>query len=591
MKAKLALLLLAFTVMVPAQAAEKQIYQPLGAPADPDVPARWNFYRDYAQATGLLKQIAAAHPDICRLESLGKSYGDREMWVLTITNQSQGDEQDEAKKPAFWIDGGIHANEVQAVDVVLYTAWYMTEMYGRNETITRLIDERVFYLMPMMSPDSRDAHMHEPNTTNGPRGGQRPVDDDRDGRVDEDPADDLDGDGHITQMRVRDPLGRFKPHDEYPAMMVRADADETGSYTLLGPEGIDNDGDGRVNEDDDGYYDPNRDWPWHWQPAYVQRGAHNYPLSIHENRVVADFVMAHPNIAGSQSYHNTGGMILRGPGAKDDRWPREDIAVYDALGKRGEEMLPGYRYINTAEDLYEVWGGETDWFHTMVGAFAFVNELNTPFNLFRQSNSGGFFASQDDQHKFNRLLLLDDGFVEWHEVDHPTYGKIEVGGMKKSWGRQPPSFLLEEECHRNMAFTMWHADQLPKVEIDEVTVRPLDGNLFEVTATLMNRKLTPTRSAFNIQHKVTPADIASIRGEGLEVIAALVSDDRLFDEVEDGGRNPHEVRLDVIRSWRPKYVRWLVAGNGKVEVTIRSIKGGTASTQVSLDGPVESKED
>ncbi|WP_425394927.1 M14 family metallopeptidase [Aeoliella sp.] len=591
MKSKLATLTLALALATTAVAQQKPIYQPLGAPADPDVPARWNFYRDYAQATGLLKQIAAAHPDICRLESLGKSYGDREMWVMTITNQAQGDEKDEAKKPAFWIDGGIHANEVQAVDVVLYTAWYMTEMYGRNETITRLIDERVFYLMPMMSPDSRDAHMHEPNTTNGPRGGQRPVDDDRDGRVDEDPADDLDGDGHITQMRVRDPLGRYKPHDEYPAMMVRVDPDETGTYTMLGAEGIDNDGDGSVNEDGDGYYDPNRDWPWQWQPAYVQRGAHHYPLSVHENRLVADFVMAHANIAGAQSYHNTGGMILRGPGSKDDRWPRADIAVYDQLGKRGEEMLPGYRYMNTADDLYEVWGGETDWFHTMVGAFAFVNELNTPYNLFRESGETGFFARQDSRHKFDRLLLLGDGFVEWHEVDHPTYGKIEVGGMKKNWGRQPPSFLLEEECHRNMAFTMWHADQMPKVEIDEVVVRSVDDGLFEVTATLMNRKLTPTRSAFNIEHKVTPPDIASIAGERAKVIAAMTSDDRLFDRVQDAGRNPHQVRLDVIPSWRPKYVRWLVAGNGEVEVSVQSTKGGTANTKVPLVDSVDSKED
>ncbi len=149
-------------------AQPKPVYQPLGAPADPDVPARWNFYRDYAQSTGLLKQIVAAHPDLCRLESLGTSHGGREMWVLTITNQARGDEAAERQKPAFWIDGGIHANEIQAVEVVLYTAWYLTEMYGRNEMITRLLDERVFYLMPMMSPDSRDAHMYEPNTTNAP---------------------------------------------------------------------------------------------------------------------------------------------------------------------------------------------------------------------------------------------------------------------------------------------------------------------------------------------------------------------------------------------------------------------------------------
>lgn len=576
----LGMLLASMTVFcADVYAAPRQVYQPLGAPADPTIAVRWNFYRDYAQATGLLKQIVAAHPELCRLETLGKSYGGREMWVMTITNQAKGDISAEQDKPAFWIDGGIHANEVQAVDVVLYTAWYLTEMYGRNEMVTRLLDERVIYLMPMMSPDSRDAHMYKPNTTHSPRGGQRPVDDDRDGQLDEDPADDFDGDGHITQMRVRDSLGRWKSHAKYPQVMIRADHDESGEYTLLGSEGIDNDGDGSVNEDGAGYYDPNRDWPWQWQPAYVQRGAYKYPLSVPENRMVADFVMAHPNIAGAQSYHNTGGMILRGPGAKSDRWSAADITVYDRLAERGQKMLPGYKYMNTAEELYEVWGSETDWFHTMVGAYAFVNELNTPYNMFREPSGDSHFAggASDDRRDFDNWLLLGDGFVEWHEVDHPQYGKIEVGGAKKNWGRQPPSFLLEEECHRNMAFTLWHADQMPQVEIDDVTVRSLGGDLFEVTATIMNRKITPTRSDFNIKHNVTPADRIELSGEGVQVIAAMTSDQRLFDgTAKDVRQNPASVRVKSVRSWRPKYVRWIVEGTGDYEVTVRSLKGGVA---------------
>jgi hypothetical protein len=590
MKTKLAIALSLLLSAALVRAEEKPVYQPLGAPADPKVSVRWNYYRDYEETTKLLKEIAAAHPNLVRLESLGKSHEGREMWVMTITANIGEDKKAELAKPAFWIDGSIHANEIQATEVVLYTAWYLTEMYGRNPMVTRLLDERVFYLMPIMSPDSRDAHLHEPNTTHSPRGGQRPVDDDRDGLVDEDPAEDIDGDGSITQMRVRDPHGRFKPHDKYPGMMIRAEHNETGTYTLLGTEGIDNDDDGSVNEDGDGYYDPNRDWPWFWQPQYVQNGAHNYPLSIAENRMVAEFVMAHPNIAGAQSYHNTGGMLLRGPGAKDDRWSRADIEVYDHIGQRGQAMLPGYRYINTANDLYEVWGGETDWFHTMIGAFVFVNELNTPFNMFRESKGGGFFASEEDQRKFDEWLLLGDGFVEWKEYDHPTYGKVEIGGVKKSWGRQPPSFMLEEECHRNMAFTLWHADQMPQVAIDGVTVRELEGGLLEVTATLMNRKLTPTRSAFNVEHKVTAPDVVSLTGDDVRVVTALVSDDMVFDSAREVERDPANVRLDAIGSWKPKYVRWLVAGAGDAKVLVNTVKGGNATKEVKLEA-TSSKDD
>ncbi len=579
--------IVAFASLGTVGAEPRATYQAAGIPADVKVEARWNFYRDYAQATGLLKQIAAAHPEICRLESLGTSFGGREMWVMTISNQAKGDEAAERLKPAMWIDGGIHANEVQAVDVVLYTAWYLTESYGKNQFVTDLVDERVFYLMPMMSPDSRDAHMYSPNTTNTPRGGQRPVDDDGDGLFDEDPADDLDGDGSITQMRKADPLGRWKPNDDYPQLMERADADEAGGYRLLGSEGIDNDGDGAVNEDDAGYYDPNRDWPWQWQPGYVQRGAYRYPFSVAENRMVGKFVMDHPNIAGGQSYHNTGGLILRGPGAKSDRWPAEDIRVFDQIAERGIEILPGYRYINTADELYEVWGGETDWLYAMQGIFAFTNELNTPFNLFRKSGEGGgFFSSDEDRKLFDKALLMGDGFVEWHEVDHPQYGKVEVGGFKKNWGRQPPSFLLEEECHRNMAFTLWHADQMPQVEIAAATAEKLPGGLTRVTATLLNRKLTPTRSNFNVQKGLTRSDLAKIEPVGeaeSKVVAALVSDAPEFLQTRDIRHNPHEVHIDKLDSFEPVYVRWLVTGDGPWKISLDTIKGGRASATAALE--------
>src|SRR5690606_14682359 len=103
----------------------------------------------------------------------------------------------------------------------------------------------------------------------------------------------------------------------------------------------------RINEDTHGYYDPNRDWGWKWQPDYIQGGAYKYPFSLPETRAVADFVLNHPNIAGAQSFHNSGGMILRGPGAQEDlsTYNRQDIRIYDAIGKKGEKMLPGYRYL------------------------------------------------------------------------------------------------------------------------------------------------------------------------------------------------------------------------------------------------------
>jgi hypothetical protein len=53
--------------------------------------------------------------------------------------------------------------------------------------------------------------------------------------------DDLDGDGNITQMRIKDPNGEYKADPKDPRILVRIEPGEKGEYTLLGSEGIDND--------------------------------------------------------------------------------------------------------------------------------------------------------------------------------------------------------------------------------------------------------------------------------------------------------------------------------------------------------------
>jgi hypothetical protein len=239
-------------------------------------------------------------------------------------------------------------------------------------------------------------------------------------------------------------------------------------------------------------------------------------------------------------------------------------------------MLPGYRYINIANDLYEVWGDEVNWLHQSRGIFTFCNELFTPFNYFRSSQVGG----GEVQYQFNKYLLLGDGFIPWHEVVHPQYGKIEVGGMHKNWGRQPPSFLLEEECHRNMAFSLFHADELPLVKIQSVEAKSLGGKLKQITAILENPKICPTHSVADVRRKITPPDVASIGGANVKVIAALEATEPFFREPTEQKRDPARVKLDTIPGHSVLYLRWLVEGELPFEVKIESVKGGRDARQV-----------
>jgi hypothetical protein len=579
--AGLAVLTSADAPQLTAPAVSGGDYPQMGAPQHPKVPARFDSYHDYTEATQLLQQLAAAYPQYAHLQSLGKSYGGREMWVLTVTDPATGAADG---KPAMWIDGGIHANEIQASEVVLYTAWFLLESQATNSYVQRLLRERTFYLMPMMSPDSRDAHFHQPNDTDSPRSGQRPDDEDHDGLVDEDGPDDMDGDGSITQMRVADPNGRWKPDPDFPQRMIHCKPDEPGQYTLLGEEGFDNDGDGLVNEDGPGGYDPNRNWGWDWQPDYVQWGADRYPFSLPEDRLVADFIRAHPNIAGAQSYHNAGAMILHGPGMQEGNYEPEDNRLFDQLGAKGEELLPSYKSMVCWRDLYTVYGGEFDWEYGCCGILAITNELFSNYDYFHNpKGEGAWWGGPDDARKFDADLLLSQGYVPWHPIDHPQYGKIEVGGEKKSWGRQPPSFMLEEECHRNMAFTLYHADQLPLVSVQSATARALPGGLTEVTAAIADPHMAPTRLAVDVAHGLSRPDRVTLSGaEGApaDVLAGYWSDSPFFLHPVEQKTGPQTVELRRVPGMGAVYCRWLVRGGGPFTVSVDSVKGGKASADV-----------
>jgi hypothetical protein len=472
----------------------------------------------------------------------------------------------------MYIDGNIHSNEIQGSEFSLYTAWYLAEMADRVPAVDSLLDQYTLYIVPTINPDARDHYFHRPNTASSPRTGLAPRDNDGDGRVDEDNLDDLNGDGHITQMRRKNVNGRFKVSPEDPRLMIPVRPGERGEYDLLGQEGFDNDGDGFVNEDADGGYDPNRNWPWRWAPQYVQGGADRYPGSLVETRNIMDFVIAHPNIAGAQSYHNSGGMLLRGPGVPQDEYRPQDVEVFDEIGRVGEEILPGYRYMIVWRDLYTVWGGELDWFYGARGILTFSNELWTPFLYFYKQPERGENRYQTVESRFNTLLLMGEAMVEWTEVDHPQYGRVEVGGTKKNFGRVEPGFMLQSDAHRNMMFTLFQTSQMPRVRVDSVTTRSLGGGLTEVTAVIANDRLAPTHTQQDLENDITRPNLVSL--EGGRVVAGFLVDNALTGDATEQKRDPANIKVRNIPGHSVVRVRWIVTGNGPFTVRVDSQKGG-----------------
>lgn len=559
--------ILSLLILIPGNSAaqEKLFFDAAGTPSTPKVQVSWNKYHSYAGVTDFCKKLADAYPGLVTLSSAGKSYQGREIHVLTISDKKSGNPD---HKPGFWIDGNIHSIELQGTEMAMYTAWYLCEMFDENTFINQLLQDKTFYIAPTINPDARDyfAYVGVP-----PRSGLMPYDNDRDGLFDEDGTDDLNGDLNISQMRRKNSDGLFKTDPKDPRGMVRVEPGEKGEYEMLGMEGIDNDGDGLINEDGIGGYDGNRDWGFNWEPNYVQSGANKYPFSQPENRAVRDFVTKHRNITGAQSFHNSGGMILRGPsieGGGAEAYSRSDDAVIDALGKKGELIIPGYKLLTIWKDMYTVYGGEIDWWHGAMGCFVFSNELWNSYLMFYDNN-------QTDQYEFDKLLLFEDAFIPWKKIEHPVYGEVELGGFSKMFGRLHPGFLLESDAHRNAAFCIYNAYQSPRLEITNLKVNKIEGGLKEVTASVVNTRMIPTHSASNLKYKIDPPVYVYL--DGGTVIAGMTVENADLNFTTEQKKNPQRMEIPNLAGYQKVDIKWIVKGGNKYTVRVESVKGGRAS--------------
>lgn len=549
--------------------------EPLRPRGNPPAPA-FNRLHTYEEIVDVLKGYAAAYPEWTRLESIGKSAQGRDLWMITITNPATGPD---LSKPAMYVDGNTHANEVQGAEAALYTVGYLLQNYGKLPRVTEMLDRSVFYILPVVNPDGRVLWFKGPSDEDFPRTVMVPVDDDRDGAADEDGFDDVDGDGYVTVMRKKVPMGqgtsRLDPKD--PRLLVPVEPGELGDWVELGSEGYDNDGDGRVNEDTIGYVDPNRTWGFSWEPRYVQAGAGDYPLSIPETRSIAMWALRHMNVAAVQSFHNNGQMILRGPGAKaDPPYSPQDLKAYDLIGKEGEKMLPGYRYFISWKDLYTVHGSTTDHFYSLMGALAFTNEMYNPPADFDKNGE----ISDEELMKFNDVLSLGRQWVDWHPYDHPQYGKVEVGGFKRDVNRVPEGWATEDETHRNSAFVLLNAYHLPKLSIGSPSVKKVGDRLWRLEVPVLNERAIPSMAAVAVNGKLHRQDLATVSGG--KVIASGLVDDPYLDKVELQDHRPGRLMVPGVEGVSTRILFFLVEGDGEVKVTYDSLKGGRLSRTIAL---------
>jgi hypothetical protein len=291
-----------------------------------------------------LKALAAAHEADASLVDLGRSGAGRTLWALEIAAKGP---QPPAARPGVLLVANLAPDQVAGSTLALGVARAL--LSSADADTRRQLASSVFYVVPRLDADGTEAVFAPVPAPR--RGTATPVDDDNDGRADEDPPEDLNGDGVITMMRVKDPAGPFAPAPDDPRLMRRADASkgEAGGWQVYW-EGVDSDGDGFVNEDGVGGVDLDRNFP-HLYPAYTP-WAGRFMVSERESRALLDFVLARRNIAAVLVLGATdtliggpqaGGGVSRVPATQDlAAFADEAAAAARASGIVRDQSPPAY---------------------------------------------------------------------------------------------------------------------------------------------------------------------------------------------------------------------------------------------------------
>ncbi len=117
------------------------------APAD--FPDGFRAHHTYAELRAELQGVAAAHPSIVSLRSIGRTFEGRKLLAVKISDAVKVDESE----PEVYVDGGIHGHEHASTEQALALIHWLVDGYGTNERTTAIVDSTEAWILPMVNPD------------------------------------------------------------------------------------------------------------------------------------------------------------------------------------------------------------------------------------------------------------------------------------------------------------------------------------------------------------------------------------------------------------------------------------------------------
>lgn len=112
-------------------------------------PGDWDSYPSHGEYIAMMEGFETAYPGICRIQTLGKSVGGRDIMAIKITRSPDAREPE----PVCYYSSTMHGDETTGYVLLLRLADHLLAHYGKDSLVTRLVNHIEIWINPLANPD------------------------------------------------------------------------------------------------------------------------------------------------------------------------------------------------------------------------------------------------------------------------------------------------------------------------------------------------------------------------------------------------------------------------------------------------------
>jgi hypothetical protein len=392
--------------------------------------------------------------------------------------------------------------------------------------------------------------------------------------MNEDPYDDLDGNGKITMMRIESPIGEYKIHPDNARVLVKADLNkgEKGMYRVL-TEGIDNDKDGSFNEDGEGGVWFNKNLTYR-HPSFTP-GSGEFAVSEPEVRALLDTLHGLFNVFAVVSYSsnnnlsapvsfNSQAAATRIPGS----WMEDDVKVNVMVS----DLYNKVTKTKDAPKSTAAGGDFLSWAYYHYARYSFSTPGWWVPKFVPDTSKKEKPLSVDDATANYMLWVQKKGitntFTDWKPISHPDFPgqKVEVGGLDPFVLINPPYNMVDSIAIKQTDFLVKLAALQPQIDIANVQTEKLGNGLTRITIDVMNKGALPSHSKLGERSIWIKRVNVKLNTSGNQSVIS--------------GRKIQ--LLNTLDGYSSQKLTWLVKGSGKLSIEAGSPTTGFKTVDVNL---------